>query len=164
MVRDLDFRSRQWFPSPSGPTTLTSMPATLPAAIEAHRTGNLARAESLYLDLIESNQTHPDPKNLLGVLYRQQSRFQEAIPLIQSAIALSPKTADYHFNLAEALRQQMALSTNGLSTKRHERTRSRRPSRKSRENNNRKSFHLLTVHRPNWPQPLRLNLPPSSSL
>ena len=93
-------------------TTLSPIPPTLPTAIEAHQTGNLARAESLYLELIQQSPKHPDPKNLLGVLYRpalslskvQQSRFSDAIPLIQSAIALAPQTPDYHFNLAEALR------------------------------------------------------------
>ncbi len=86
------------------PPTLPPLPTTLPTAIGAHQSGNLPRAESLYLDLIESAPSHPDPKNLLGVLYRQQSRFAEAIPLIQQVIALAPQTPDYHFNLAEALR------------------------------------------------------------
>lgn len=71
-------------------------------ALEHHRAGRLAEAEALYREILGSRADHADATHLLGVIRYQQGRHGEAVPLIEKAVALNPKSAAYHKNLGSA--------------------------------------------------------------
>ncbi|MBT5415959.1 MAG: tetratricopeptide repeat protein [Rhodospirillaceae bacterium] len=71
-------------------------------ALDHHRAGRLAEAEALYRNILATRADHPDATHLLGVIRYQQGRHGEAVPLIEKAIALNPKSAAYHKNLGSA--------------------------------------------------------------
>lgn len=91
-------------PGISRKTSLAAPGATLQDATQAHRNGDLSRAESLYRAILAAQPRHADTLNMLATLYQQQGKFQDAIPLLTRAIAQQPSQADYHCNLGSALR------------------------------------------------------------
>ncbi len=72
-------------------------------AIKYHRNGALDRAETLYRLLLEKAEDHADLLNLLGVIAHQTGRSEDALSLIDRAIARSGAVADYHNNRGLAL-------------------------------------------------------------
>jgi Flp pilus assembly protein TadD len=68
-----------------------------------HQAGELMAAETLYRDVLARDPNHADSVHLLGVVAMQVGRSDIAVSLIERAIALRPRTAAYHFNLANAL-------------------------------------------------------------
>jgi tetratricopeptide (TPR) repeat protein len=67
-------------------------------AVKCHRRGALDRAETIYRLLLEKAAEHPDLLHLLGVIAHQTGHSQEALPLIDRAIAHNGAVADYHNN------------------------------------------------------------------
>jgi tetratricopeptide (TPR) repeat protein len=59
-------------------------------AADLHRKGNLAAAESLYLQLLAARSDHFDALHLLGILRYQQGRLNEALALIGAALQRNP--------------------------------------------------------------------------
>ncbi|NTW51245.1 MAG: tetratricopeptide repeat protein [Chlorobiaceae bacterium] len=82
-------------------------------ATELHRQGQLARAQSIYEGILESDPDHFEALNLLGVLAAQIQNHQRAVELIDRAIAIFPDHADTHFNRGLAL---LALGEWGAAT------------------------------------------------
>lgn len=78
-------------------------------AISMHQSGALAEAEALYRQVLSANAKHVDANYLLGMLYYQAGHFQQAVALLQNAVALRP-SAEYLLNLGAAL---MALGRAG---------------------------------------------------
>jgi len=77
--------------------------ALMETAVTHHESGQLVEAERAYRQLLGVAR-HPDVLHLLGVLQHQRGETHEAIALINEALAIAPKQAAYHYNLAEAYR------------------------------------------------------------
>ena len=76
----------------------------LQEAIDHHRQGLLAEAETLYRRIITLHPKQADALNLLATLCQQRGEFRLALPLLQKAIGLQPGRADFHSNLGSAQR------------------------------------------------------------
>jgi predicted O-linked N-acetylglucosamine transferase (SPINDLY family) len=72
-----------------------SLPTILENAMAQQRAGNLAQAEALYRQILDLQPQHPDALHLLGLAAHQQGRRDEAIALIDKAIAIAPTAAMY---------------------------------------------------------------------
>src|SRR5271170_2345360 len=72
-------------------------------ALEQHQSGNFARAEALYLEILRQDPGNIDAIHLLGVLATQGKNPEAAVQLIGAAIRKKPDSAIFHYNLAEAL-------------------------------------------------------------
>jgi Tfp pilus assembly protein PilF len=78
-------------------------------ATRLHTTGHVAEAEPLYRQLLEQRPDDAQVLHLLGLVCFQTGRPQDAVELIQKAIAKNDKIPDYHSNLGvvlDALKQQ----------------------------------------------------------
>jgi protein O-GlcNAc transferase len=76
---------------------------TLNSALALHQSGKLAEAQTLYRQILAQERNHCDALHLLGVLTYQAGQPQQAIELIDRAIAINPSVADYHVNLGVVL-------------------------------------------------------------
>lgn len=74
------------------------------AALDLHRNGRYAEAETHYRQLLARQPQHADALHYLGVLCHQTQRHDEAIKLIAAALKLAPRNADYLNNHGLALR------------------------------------------------------------
>lgn len=74
------------------------------SAIAQHRAGELAKAESLYQQVLNANPKHADALHMLGVVYYQTERAEQAVTLISQALAINPKNTDYLNHYALSLR------------------------------------------------------------
>lgn len=72
-------------------------------AMTLHRERNLEAAEAVYLRILEVSPRHPDVLHFLGVLTNQKGRPEEAVSLIEQAIAAVPDFPDFHNNLGNIL-------------------------------------------------------------
>ncbi len=82
--------------------TMTSSKDTLfKEALRQHRLNEYVGAERCYRKLLEDDRINGGLWHLLAILYAQQRRYQEAIPLFESALALQ-KNATIYNNLAKS--------------------------------------------------------------
>jgi len=65
-------------------------------AIEHHQAGRRATAEAMYRQILSQEPTNAAALHLLGILAHQDGHPDEAIRLINEAIAISPDRAAYH--------------------------------------------------------------------
>lgn len=77
----------------------------LQTAIAQHQAGNLAAAETIYRQILAIQPQHADALHLLGVAALMSGRCEEAVELIERAVALSPGQPVYESNLGEACRR-----------------------------------------------------------
>jgi predicted O-linked N-acetylglucosamine transferase (SPINDLY family) len=81
------------------------VPDRLNIAVQHHQSGRLDVAEALYREILSIQPSNPDALHLLGVLTHQRGHHDEAVELIERAIAANPSgAAAYRGNLAAALR------------------------------------------------------------
>lgn len=80
-----------------------SIKTQLQAAIIAHQAHQAARAEELYLAILQADSTCTDALNLLGILYAQQERYAQAIVRFEQALTLDPHSASTHNHIATCL-------------------------------------------------------------
>ena len=84
-------------------------------AADLHRKGDLARAEQLYLRLLELQPGHFDALQMLGILRYQQGRFLDALALIGAALKENPNAApallNYGLVLDALARREEALAS-----------------------------------------------------
>jgi protein O-GlcNAc transferase len=73
--------------------------ATMTAAGERHRAGQLLEAETLYRRILQVQPDHADALHLLGLVVSRAGRPAEAIELVRRAIAVNPSAADYWIDL-----------------------------------------------------------------
>ncbi|SFI18366.1 tetratricopeptide repeat protein [Planctomicrobium piriforme] len=78
---------------------------TLLDAQDAHRNGHLVAAETAYRTLLREQRSVADAAHGLALVYAQQSRLDESLPLFQQAIQAAPQRPDFWNNLAEAERR-----------------------------------------------------------
>ncbi len=67
-------------------------------ALRHHQAGALTDAEPLYRQVVDADPCHADALHLLGVLYHQIDKNDQAIAFIDKAVALAPHVADYRAN------------------------------------------------------------------
>jgi tetratricopeptide (TPR) repeat protein/SAM-dependent methyltransferase len=79
------------------------------SALELHQRGDLAGAETLYRQVLQTAPLHLDSLNLLGVVALQTGRNELAIELIGKAIAANDRVPDFHNNIGEAFRRSAKL-------------------------------------------------------
>lgn len=82
----------------------------LDAALRSHQTGDLARAETLYREILQADPNNVDAWHLWGLIAHQTGHADVACQRIGRALGLSPQTAVLHFNLGEVHRQSGALA------------------------------------------------------
>ena len=78
---------------------------TLKLAVRHHGAGRLAKAESLYEQVLQADPDNPYALHLLGVVAHQTGDNDRAVELISQALAVKPDYADAHSNLGNALRE-----------------------------------------------------------
>jgi len=92
-------------------------------ALRHHRSGELAKAEVRYREILAIDPNHSDSLHLLGVIAHQIGRNEQAIDLIGKAIALNDRVPAFHNNIGLALRaigrleDAVAHYTRGISLK-----------------------------------------------
>ena len=91
------------------PEVSASVHQLLALALQRHRAGRLAEAESTYRQILQSDANHADALHLLGVLSHQTGRHDIAADLIGAAIAQNDRVPAFHNNLANALHAQGKL-------------------------------------------------------
>jgi protein O-GlcNAc transferase len=80
------------------------------AAIRHHQAGNLAEAEKACRQVLSQQPKNADALHMLGVIALQVGKPDLAVELLRQAIAIHPAVADFHVNLANALRARGLLS------------------------------------------------------
>src|SRR5947207_6405400 len=93
-------------PGPTPQTATTDAKSEFQVAFEHHQAGRLAEAEAIYRKILETNSKHVDCLHLLGVIWLQLGRIDEAIGLLQQALDLNPDFAEAHNNLGVALQKR----------------------------------------------------------
>lgn len=73
-------------------------------AVQQHQTGQLAQAEALYQQVLNTNPKHADAMHMLGVVYYQTNRAEQAVTAISQALQIQPKNTDYLNHYALSLR------------------------------------------------------------
>jgi predicted O-linked N-acetylglucosamine transferase (SPINDLY family) len=84
---------------------MPSLAAALQLALQHHRAGRLAEAQTIYQRILEADAQHPDALHLLGLIAHQQGQHARAADLIRQAIALRPTAAEFHTNLGVVCRE-----------------------------------------------------------
>ncbi len=74
----------------------------LALALGRHQAGDLAEAERLYRQVVQTDPSQADAFHLLGVLALQTGRHEQAVAFLRRAIALRPADPAFHCNLATA--------------------------------------------------------------
>jgi predicted TPR repeat methyltransferase len=74
----------------------------LQIALEHHRGGRLRRAEEGYRSILAQDPKNTEAAQWLGVLMLQAGRADEALPLLERAVASNPHDAAYSHNLGQA--------------------------------------------------------------
>lgn len=74
-------------------------------ALRLQREGALARAGEIYRQILVIEPENADALHLLGMVELSSGRAAAAVPLMERAIGLLPKSAHYHSNLANARRE-----------------------------------------------------------
>jgi Flp pilus assembly protein TadD len=72
-------------------------------AAAQHARGEIAQAEAKYRELLTHAPGNAELLHLIGVAALQQNRKEEAVDLMQQAVQINPKIAEYHNNLGIAL-------------------------------------------------------------
>lgn len=91
-------------------------------AVEMHRNGRIAQAETLYRQLVPLLPAHPDLPFLIGTACLQQGRCAEAIEWLQQAIERKPDRVEAMCNLGVALKElgrldeSLAVLDRGIAT------------------------------------------------
>ncbi len=80
--------------------------ADVGVALQHHRSGQLAEAETIYRRILGSHPEHADSLQLLGALSLQLGRTDEAVGLLRRAVAVNPAYPEALNNLAIALKQR----------------------------------------------------------
>ena len=89
---------------------MATIAQALALALDHHRAGRLTEAETLYRRILDAVPDLPDALHLLGVLQGQRNATDDAVALIEAAIAGNDQAPDYRINLADLLRRAGRLT------------------------------------------------------
>ena len=81
---------------------VTDQDPTFARAVELHQLGRLIEAEHGYRQVLSDDADNIDALHLLGLVLMQLARANEAVPLLEDAIARRPDQATLHAALARA--------------------------------------------------------------
>ena len=79
--------------------------APINEAVRLHQQGNVQAAQQIYEEILQNDPQHFDAKHLLGVVYLQNCRYEEALQNIQEALAIKPDNAAAYSNLGRVLHE-----------------------------------------------------------
>jgi type III protein arginine methyltransferase len=82
----------------------------LQTAMAQHQAGNLAQAEILYKQVLQTNANQPDALHLLGLIAKQKGDLKTAVTLIRKALNFNPNYVEAYVNLGATLQEQDNLS------------------------------------------------------
>lgn len=80
-------------------------------AMEDHKAGDVESAKAQYEQILSQTPNDADALNLLGVLSLQCGNLDKAHDLIQRAIDVEPKVAEYHYNLGQVFKKSGNLNS-----------------------------------------------------
>ena len=83
--------------------SLYVMQQTFQTALQYHQSGQLAQAETLYRQILQTQPGNVQVQHLLGLVAYQRGDYASAIAEIGKAIAANPRQPDYYNNLGLAL-------------------------------------------------------------
>lgn len=83
---------------------------SLKTAIAYHQAGRLGEAAGVYSQILSKEPKHADALHLLGVIRRQQGQHNQAVRLIEKAIASRPDVFSYHNSIGLAYQHQGKLA------------------------------------------------------
>ena len=72
-------------------------------AITHHKQGDLTKAESLYIEILKNQPSHPDANHNMGVLASSVGKHNESIPFFEKAIISDKKKEQYWVSLIGSL-------------------------------------------------------------
>ena len=70
-------------------------------AVQFAQTGDIGQAIQICHTILATSPTHPGALNLLGLIDRQENRYDEAIACFVKAISNSPRSPQLHLNLGD---------------------------------------------------------------
>ena len=76
---------------------------TFEEAVESHRAGRLAEAETVYRRILSLRPDDFEACHMLGIAQLQTGRTEDALASFQNAVAANPMDARFHNNLGDAL-------------------------------------------------------------
>lgn len=83
---------------------MATLEEVLQHALSLHQAGQFRQAISLYQKILTaSNEQHPQAMQLLGIALGQVNDHEQAIDVLQKAIALVPQSPEAHYGLAMSL-------------------------------------------------------------
>ena len=77
----------------------------LSSLLEHYQNGRFNDAEKLAISITHEFPKHPFSWKVLGALFGQSRRYSEAVNVNQTAVSLSPRDAETHSNLGNALQE-----------------------------------------------------------
>ena len=83
---------------------MISVAEALAIGTRHHQAGQLAEAERIYRQILESEPDHPDALHQMGILTLQARNFEAAVDLLDRAVRRDRSRAAFHANLGEAYR------------------------------------------------------------
>ncbi len=81
------------------------VPEKFQQALALHQSGQFARAQAIYEEILKIQPKHVDALHLLGLIAAQTRNPQRAVELIGKAIAIDPNNAAAHCNRGSALQE-----------------------------------------------------------
>ena len=80
-----------------------SIENTLDEGIEAHKAGQIQKADTLYTNILNSNPMHPDANHNKGVLMASNGKVEEALPFFEKALKANSGVAQFWRSYIESL-------------------------------------------------------------
>ena len=80
-----------------------SIENTLDKGIEAHKAGQIRKADTLYTNILNSNPMHPDANHNKGVLMASNGKVEEALPFFEKALKANFRVAQFWRSYIETL-------------------------------------------------------------
>jgi len=80
-----------------------SIENTLDEGIEAHKAGQIQKADTLYTNILNSNPMHPDANHNKGVLMASNGKVEEALPFFEKALKANFGVAQFWRSYIESL-------------------------------------------------------------
>ena len=75
----------------------------LQKAVEAHKAGQVQKADRLYTAILKAQPKHPDANHNMGVLAVSVGKVQEALPFFKTALEANPSIGQFWLSYIDAL-------------------------------------------------------------